>query len=422
MLVLLKMLLSQFIQIGTLEILLGDGRLITVKGPVKGDYIRLGLANSASLWRLILRPDLKLGELYMSGDLTLLKGDIDRVLAFAVANKTSWEASFCGQFLTACQRLSAKLTVGNHPRAASANVRHHYDIGDDLYQLFLDDWRQYSCGYFKTREDRLETAQIQKISRIAAKLCLTGDQRILDIGCGWGGLATALSQLAPDTHVTGITLSENQLAHAVQKTNEQELSHHLDFQLMDYRKVQGQFDRIVSVGMLEHVGAAHFPSYFSQIERLLKPDGVALIHAIGTNQPSGHHNAWINKYIFPGGYLPHLSEMTVQATRAGLVITDIEIWHHHYAYTLKAWHDRFLAATDKLPERYDDTFQRMWRFYLAGCEHLFRQGHLMVFQLQITKDPLCVPSCRAYIEEKQTLYEQKLWQIPPFGRQPPSPR
>ena len=418
MLLLLTKLLRAFIHVGTLEILLKDGRLVSIEGPMKGHHIRLGLTNIYGLWSLVLRPDLKLGELYMKGDLTLIKGDLRGLLAFAVANKGHWEASKFGRITLILARMRSRFSFGNHLRVAARNVRHHYDLGVDLYRLFLDGWRQYSCGYFEDEDDLLDTAQQRKIARIAAKLCLDDQHRLLDIGCGWGGLATALSQLGPKIHVTGITLSENQLGYAQKQTKLQGMTDRLDFQLMDYRKMSGQFDRIVSVGMLEHVGPTHFSPYFRQIERLLKPDGIALIHAIGTNHRTSHCNAWINKYIFPGGYLPDLSEMTEHVMQAGLTLTDIDIWHQHYAYTLNAWHERFLAASDRLPDRYDAEFQRMWRFYLSGCEQLFRQGHIMVFQLQITKDPLSVPLCRSYIGEKQKAYEQTLWQIPPFGRRP----
>jgi cyclopropane-fatty-acyl-phospholipid synthase len=282
--------------------------------------------------------------------------------------------------------------------AARANVAHHYDLSDTLYDLFLDADRQYSCAYYMSFDDTLERAQEQKKRHLAAKLLLRSGHRVLDIGSGWGGLALYIAQAA-DVDVTGVTLSTEQHGYSNQRVDKAGLTDRVRFELKDYRHENGRYDRIVSVGMFEHVGVGHFREYFDKIRDLLTDDGVALIHTIGAADGPGAAHAWIRKYIFPGGYSPALSEVVPIIERAGLHITDIEVLRLHYAETLKAWRQRFMANRDRVSAIYDERFCRMWEFYLAGCEAGFRHSGLVVFQIQVSKRIDTVPLTRDYILE-----------------------
>jgi cyclopropane-fatty-acyl-phospholipid synthase len=303
------------------------------------------------------------------------------------------------------KRLVRRVAQHNPIPIARANVAHHYDISDTLYELFLDADRQYSCAYFVSPEDTLECAQEQKKRRLAAKLLLRHGQRVLDIGSGWGGLGIYLAKVA-DVDVTGVTLSAEQHAYAQRHANEIGVDDRVRFLLKDYRQEDGRYDRIVSVGMFEHVGVGHYREYFNKVSDLLEDDGIALIHTIGRADGPGAANAWINKYIFPGGYVPALSEILPAIERAGLYVTDIEVLRLHYAETLKAWRQRFNANRERIAELYDERFCRMWEFYLAGCEAAFRHGGLVNFQIQLSKRVDAVPLTRNYIfEEKGTRVE-----------------
>ncbi|WP_435540965.1 class I SAM-dependent methyltransferase [Azospirillum sp. ST 5-10] len=289
----------------------------------------------------------------------------------------------------------------NHLHRARRNVAHHYDLSRSLYELFLDRDMQYSCAYFADSGMSLDEAQEAKKRHIAAKLLLKPGHKVLDIGCGWGGMALYLAQKT-GAHVTGITLSQEQLAVARERAAQAGLADRIRFELCDYREMKGQFDRIVSVGMFEHVGVPHYGRFFAKVRELLADDGVALLHSIGRSDGPGSTNSWFRKYIFPGGYSPALSEVLPVVEKAGLWATDVEVLRLHYAQTLRHWRDRFVARWDEAAALYDERFCRMWEFYLAGSEIAFRyQGH-MVFQVQMAKSVGAVPLTRDYMVHAET--------------------
>jgi cyclopropane-fatty-acyl-phospholipid synthase len=284
----------------------------------------------------------------------------------------------------------------NPAHRSRRNVAHHYDLSGELYELFLDADRQYSCAYFARPDMTLEEAQTAKKRHIARKLMLCPGDTVLDIGCGWGGMALTLAEMA-DVQVLGVTLSQEQLAVARSRAEKAGVSERVRFELMDYRHVEGSFDRIVSVGMFEHVGAPHYREFFETVERLLKKDGVALLHTIGRNDPPGITSPFIRKYIFPGGYIPALSEVAQRIERTGLFMTDVEILRLHYAETLKHWRHRFLENWERAKEIYDERFCRMWEFYLAGSEMSFRYDTMVNFQIQLTRRNDVLPLTRDYL-------------------------
>jgi cyclopropane-fatty-acyl-phospholipid synthase len=286
----------------------------------------------------------------------------------------------------------------NRRRRSRRNVAHHYDLDGRLYSLFLDSDRQYSCAYFESPEESLDDAQLAKKRHLAAKLLLDAGHRLLDIGCGWGGLALYAAEVC-GAKVTGITLSQEQLAVARQRARERRLDAAAAFHGLDYRDVNGVFDRIVSVGMFEHVGVGFYDAFFAKCAKILSDDGVMVLHSIGRSCRPSYTNAWIAKYIFPGGYIPSLSEVLPAIERAGLLVTDIEILRLHYAETLKAWRERFLAHRDEVLRIYDARFLRMWEFYLAASEMAFRRQNMMVFQIQLAKRQGIVPITRDYIAQ-----------------------
>jgi cyclopropane-fatty-acyl-phospholipid synthase len=344
---------------------------------------------------IALDPQLALGEAYMGGRLEVTQGTIYDVLAVLFDNTsryrgTRWERSL-DVFRMAMRRLDQFNPAGRSQR----NVEHHYDIDGEIYDLFLDADRQYSCAYFRPG-DTLEAAQLAKKRRIAAKLCLAPGQHVLDIGSGWGGLALYLAQVA-DVDVTGVTLSTAQIKTARDRTASLGLEQRVRFHLEDYRHIKGTFDRIVSVGMFEHVGVNHYQSFFETVQRLLDHDGVVLLHTIGRTDGPGFTNPFIAKYIFPGGYFPALSEIMPAIERSGLVLTDVEVLRLHYAETLKAWRERFMAHREEAVRLKGAPFVRMWEFYLAGSEAAFRFHGLVVFQLQLSRRIDAVPLTRDYI-------------------------
>lgn len=405
----LKWLFANTITVGKLTIRC-RGRLFGVFGKDSPDgppmNVGIHLENKRALWKLALNPDFQLGELYMHGALQIERGSLPELLELCGLNWAEFGRSRRGWAWRSLSSIWTRLARGNSRFRSRRNVAHHYDLSNALYRLFLDEDLQYSCAYFAVPGMSLEDAQRAKKEHIAAKLLLKRGQRILDIGSGWGGLALSLAQQGAGL-ITGVTLSSEQLTVASQRATEAGLSDRVDFRLQDYRDVQEQFDRIVSVGMFEHVGSKQYQTFFESIARLLTEDGVALIHSIGHKDPPCPTNSWIRKYIFPGGYIPALSEVIPHIEKAGLWITDIEILRLHYADTLHAWLERFNAHRGLVKEIYDETFCRMWEFYLAACEMSFRHGGLMVFQLQLAKRVDVVPHTRDYIDIYESAAQQR---------------
>ena len=412
--------LSRFIQHGQLTIQINTGQKFKLRGKDTGPNdlaLSISLRSSRQLLRLLLRPDPVCGELYVDGDLKITSGNLGQFMNFLFINGHHWQNSPAGKLIGQLHKLTAWWRTINPVARSKRNVAHHYDLTDQLFDLFLDSQRQYSCAYFAEETDDLEMAQNRKIARLAAKLNLTENHRILDIGCGWGGLATALSILSPKSHVTGITLSEKQYRYFKQAIDEQSSHDRLAVFLQDYRTLKDRkFDRIVSVGMLEHVGRQQFNQFFSCVDRYLSPDGVAVIHAIGRFGKAKPTSPWIDKYIFPGGYLPNLEQITRAVENTRLKITDVEIMRIHYAKTLSAWRRAFEENKSQLTDMYDERFIRLWRFYLLSCENYFAHGCGMVFQIQLTHRQDAVPLTRAYIAEKEVQFTDQLCQITLSGK------
>jgi len=364
--------------------------------PAAAVHIR----NQAALRRMVINPGLAVGEAYMDEGLVPLNCSIHEVLTVLLQNIRYGGVPVLEWNLKLARILRPFIQANNAVRAKH-NVAHHYDLNGRLYSLFLDRDRQYSCAYFPRGDETLEEAQAAKKRHIAAKLRLERpDLTVLDIGSGWGGMALTLAKDF-GARVTGITLSEEQLAEARARAAAAGLSDRVNFELMDYRSVTQQYDRIVSVGMFEHVGVPNYPAYFETIKRCLKPDGVALLHAIGRFDGPSATNEWIAKYIFPGGYSPALSEVLAPLEKSGLISADIEILRVHYAKTLAHWRRRFAANRDAIAAIYDERFCRMFEFYLSGSELAFRLNDHMIFQIQIVRDQEAVPLTRDYMFEQE---------------------
>ncbi len=346
---------------------------------------------------LFLNTQMAAGEAYMNGTLTVENGDIYDLLALIGQNVNVADWHPFNKWTRACSRLLRRFNQYNPLGKSRENVAHHYDLSGQLYNLFLDSDLQYSCAYFKNPTDDLEAAQQNKKRLIERKLLLEPGMRILDIGSGWGGLSLHLAQAAEDIRVDGLTLSEEQLKVSRAKARRAGLDDRVQFHLRDYREHIGQYDRIVSVGMFEHVGVTHYPAYFSKVNDLLDKDGVALLHTIGRSDGPGHTDPWIRKYIFPGGYCPALSEIVRVTEKSGLIATDIEVLRLHYAHTLRHWRQRFMSNRQKLLELFDEPFCRMWEFYLAASEMSFRHLNSVVFQIQLAKRQEAVPQTRDYL-------------------------
>ena len=349
--------------------------------------------------RLLTNPKLHLGEAYMDGSLTIEEGTLYDLIDVVATNLERVERHRLQKLGQLARRYLRVIQQHNPVRRARRNVAHHYDLSNELYDLFLDNDRQYSCAYFAGQDDDLETAQLRKKRHLAAKLLLDRPGRkVLDIGSGWGGLGIYLAQVA-GADVIGITLSTNQHEVSEHRAAEAGLSNRVHFHLRDYREQEGTFDRIVSVGMFEHVGVGHYVQFFRKVKDLLSDDGVALLHSIGRMQPPSGTNPWLRKYIFPGGYIPALSEVVSAVEKVGLWITDVEILRLHYADTVREWRRRFQANRDRAKDLYDERFCRMWEFYLAGSEIAFRRMGQMVFQMQLAKRQGAVPLVRDYVTD-----------------------
>jgi len=370
-----------------------------IGNPQKNKPLTLKLLNKNLHFKLLINPDLYFGEAYMDGSLVIENGSLTEFLEIAFKNIGRNEINNYGYLLKKIKGTYRYLTNFNFAKKSKENVAHHYDISDDLYELFLDPKRQYSCGYFKNENDTLETAQINKINHIIKKLNLKPNQKVLDIGSGWGSLAIEIAKQSK-CEVTGITLSENQLKYSNQKAKDLNLENQVQFKLADYRHLKEKFDRIVSVGMFEHVGRKFYKTFFKQVNNLLNDNGLALIHTIGSiNEPRDPH-PWITKYIFPGGYTPSMSEVINPIEKSGLIVSDLEVLRMHYAHTLRNWKERCLKNKNKIIEMFDEKFFRMWEFYLASCEMAFKWGDQVVFQFQLTKDIKTAPNTRDYIYQK----------------------
>lgn len=394
---LLARVLTPIVRSGDLTFVGPTGERLTL-GDGSGPPVVARFTDSRAIWALLLDPDLKTGELYTDGRLVLESGDILDFLSLMLRNANAAPASLPARLIDRARTAVQLWGQRNDPGRSRRNVAHHYDLGDDLYALFLDpDW-QYSCAYFEHPDQGLAEAQLAKKRHIAAKLRLEPNHRVLDIGCGWGGLALYLARIGNVAEVRGVTLSSEQIARARQRAAALGLDGRVRFDLTDYRAVEGTFDRVVSVGMFEHVGLGHYAEFFANVRARLAPDGVMLLHTIGCSDAPTVTNPWITKYIFPGGHLPSLSDILKAVEGSGLIVTDVEVLRLHYAETLKAWRANFLARRDEAVRLFDERFCRMWDYYLAMSEAAFRFENVVVFQLQIARLQDAAPLRRDYIE------------------------
>jgi cyclopropane-fatty-acyl-phospholipid synthase len=395
---LLRFFMGQFIQRGVMTFTTANGVTFTC-GDGTGKPVAVRFLTAAAERRVLLDPELALGELYMDGTFVVEHGSIAEVLAVALDQPEMLPRWAKLQWWL---RYLVRHAQQFNPRGRSKNnVERHYDLDGRLYSLFLDADKQYSCAYFERPDATLDDAQLAKKRHLAAKLLIERGQRVLDIGSGWGGLGLYLAEMT-GANVTGVTLSNEQLQVANARADEKNLTSSARFLLEDYRDIPGPFDRVVSVGMFEHVGVDHYDTFFKRCAELLNRDGVMVLHSICRSEGPGITNPWIAKYIFPGGYIPALSEVLPAIERAGLLVCDIEILRLHYAETLKAWRERFLARREEAVRLYDERFARMWEFYLASSEMSFRKQNVMVFQIQLTRRQGIVPMTRDYITREET--------------------
>ncbi|MGA2288732.1 class I SAM-dependent methyltransferase [Bradyrhizobium sp.] len=395
---LLRFFLTQFIRRGAMNFTTAGGGKFSC-GDGTGEPVSVRFLTADAERRVLINPELGLGEVYMEGSFVVENGSIADALAILMDQpeilprwaKLQWWL-----------RYLARRTQQFNPRGRSKNnVARHYDLDGRLYSLFLDADKQYSCAYYETPDATLDEAQLAKKRHLAAKLLIGRGDSVLDIGSGWGGLSLYLAEMT-GANVTGVTLSTEQLQVSNARAAEKHLTRSAKFFLEDYRDVAGPFDRVVSVGMFEHVGVDFYETYFRRCAELLTDDGVMLLHSIGRSDGPDVTNPWIAKYIFPGGYIPALSEVIPAIERAGLLVCDIEILRLHYAETLKAWRERFMARRDEAVQLYDERFARMWEFYLASSEMSFRKQNLMNFQILLTKHQGVVPMTRDYITREES--------------------
>jgi cyclopropane-fatty-acyl-phospholipid synthase len=403
--------LRRFIRRGCLTVTTAAGKSYSF-GDGSGPPVAIRFTRASAQRAVLFDPELKLGEAYMDGTLAVERGSIADVLSVLLRQR--WVTPRWAWPPRAARYLFRRLQQFNPRARARRNVAHHYDLDGRLYSLFLDADQQYSCAYFESADQSLDDAQLAKKRHLAAKLLLKPGATVLDIGCGWGGLALYLAEMC-GASVTGITLSEEQYRRAQRRALARGRAQQAAFELIDYRDVVGTFDRIVSVGMFEHVGVGFYDAFFGKCAALLKEDGGALLHFIGRESSPGITNPWIAKYIFPGGYIPALSEVLPAIERARLIVSDIEVLQLHYAETLKAWRERFLAHRDEVVRLYDQRFVRMWEFYLACSEMAFREGDMVVFQIQMAKRKGVTPATRDYIaREEKRLRALEVGQAPPL--------
>ncbi len=372
------------------------GKEHVIGKPASEKPIKLKIHNKSLHYKLLLYPDLYFGEAYTDGSITIEGGELSNFLDIALENIGRRETNTFSEFFNKFRGSYRYLTNFNFIKKSKMNVAHHYDISDDLYFLFLDPLRQYSCAYFKNEKETLEQAQENKINHIIKKLNIRPNQRVLDIGSGWGSLAIEIAKKAK-CQVTGITLSENQFEYSKKRVKELNLGNQVEFRLIDYREVKEKFDRIVSVGMFEHVGRKFYKTFFKKVSQILNDNGIALLHTIGSVNPPRDPHPWITRYIFPGGYTPSLSEVAGPIEKSGLIVSDIEVLRMHYAHTLRNWKERFKKNKEKVVQMFDERFFRMFEFYLSSCEMAFKHGDQVVYQFQLTKKLTTAPSTRDYI-------------------------
>ena len=392
---LLRSSIARIFRSGTLTVTGPDGSSQTF-GDGTGRPAHLTIRTHRAERAILVNPWMGVPEMYMAGEVEFPDGDIVHFLSLAYGNLATARHSLTSRLFEGISAAVRRLQQINTAARARRNVHHHYDLSGDLYRLFLDEDMQYSCAYFERPDMSLEDAQRAKKRHIAAKLNLKPGNTVLDIGSGWGGLGLYLARRF-EADVVGVTLSTEQHAVSVERAQNEGLDAHVHFELRDYRDISERFDRVVSVGMFEHVGLNHYPTYFNKCARLMKPDGVMLLHTIGRSAEPAATTPFIRKYIFPGGYIPSMSDMLPAIEKSGLVVTDVEILRLHYAETLKHWRERFMANRQKAVEIYDERFARMWEFYLAGSEASFRYGDLVVFQMQLARRNDSLPLTRDYI-------------------------
>ncbi len=388
--------LNRLIKDDGFELIDANSKSYLIGKPKKENPIRFKILDKTLHWKLLINPDLYLGEGYTDGSIVIENGTLTEFLDITFKNIGRDSANSITNALDKFRRIYRYITNFNLIGKSKQNVAHHYDLSNKFYDLFLDEKRQYSCAYFKNEDDTLEVAQNNKIDHIIKKLDLKPNHKVLDVGCGWGTLALDIAKKT-QCEVVGITLSKNQLEYAQQKAREMNLENQVEFRLEDYRQLSEKFDRVVSVGMFEHVGRKFYSKYFNKVFDFLNEDGVALIHTIGSINPPRGPQPWITKYIFPGGYTPSLSEVSLPIEKSGLIISDLEVLRAHYAHTIRNWKDRFMSKKEQVLEMFDEKFFRMWEFYLVGCEMSFKWGDQVVFQFQLTRKLKAAPITRDYI-------------------------
>ncbi len=400
----LSHMLRSFVRIGTLTVIDADGGRHVFSGT-PGPKVTMRLTDRSLYRKLFLNPELHAGEAYMDGRMRFEDSTLRDFLTLFSVNRLSLGNQPLQKVLRRISRGLKRFQQANPVGKAQRNVAHHYDLGNDFYKLFLDEGMQYSCAYFLDDSDSLEEAQRNKLRLIAAKLNLKPGLKILDIGSGWGDLALYLAAME-EVDVTGVTLSKEQHALSNEKARGAGLGNRVRFELQDYRNVKGRFDRIVSVGMFEHVGVHHYGEFFAKLNELIDDDGVMLLHSIGHMSPPGTASPWLRKYIFPGAYSPALSEVFTAVEQASLWVTDLELLRLHYAKTLAHWCRRFEANRAKIAAMYDERFCRMWEFYLISAEMMFRTGSQLVFHMQLARKRDAAPIVRDYVTDLQRQYRE----------------
>lgn len=396
----LQRIVGRLIRTGNLHVTDPDGR-VDQFGDGSGPAVHVIIKTRHAQRAITFDPTLAVPEAYMNGEIEIVEGDLLDLLEIVYSNMGM--AGVDAAWTKAVESLRIafrRLRQMNTAARAKRNVEHHYNLSREFYELFLDNDMQYSCAYFERPDMTLDEAQLAKKRHIAAKLSLAPGQQVLDIGCGWGGLGLYLAGTF-DVNVLGVTLSSEQHAVATDRAHDEGLESRVHFEIRDYRDLQERFDRIVSVGMFEHVGVNHYRTFFERVAGLLKPDGVMVLHSIGRSGPPAATNAFIRKHIFPGGYIPALSEVLPHIEKTGLMVTDVEILRLHYAETLRHWRERFMANRQRVVEIYDERFARMWEFYLAGSEAAFRWQDMMVFQIQVCLKNDVLPTTRDYIGKRE---------------------